>query len=115
MLGKKIKSLREKAKISLAELARRSSISVTVLNRLEEGSIRHIPMSDLLLITDNLHIKRAREFLTLTHLNKYHEDFKLYNVGIGKTGTHSIAAVFGNYRSHHQFIINETLEVIKRY
>jgi transcriptional regulator with XRE-family HTH domain len=56
MLGKEIKSLRERAKISIEELAFRSNISVAVLNRLEKGSIRHIPFSDLPLITDNLHI-----------------------------------------------------------
>jgi len=115
MLGKEIKLLREKAKISIEDLAFRSNISVEILSRLENGDIRQLPVPDLLRVNNNLGMKSAREFVKLMHLNKYHEDFKIYSVGVGKTGTLSIAGIFGNYRSQHQFVIHETLMVIKQF
>jgi hypothetical protein len=39
--------------------------------------------------------------------------FKIYNVGLAKTGTTSIANIFGNYQSGHEFLLKETGQVIK--
>jgi hypothetical protein len=38
--------------------------------------------------------------------------FRSYNVGIAKTGTNSIAALFGQYRAGHEFMFQETVEQI---
>ncbi len=38
--------------------------------------------------------------------------FRIYNVGIAKTGTTSIAGIFGRYRSAHEYMFQETVERI---
>jgi len=38
--------------------------------------------------------------------------FRIYNVGIAKTGTTSIAGIFGRYRSAHEFMFAETVQKI---
>ncbi len=38
--------------------------------------------------------------------------FRSYNIGIAKTGTNSIAAIFGQYRAGHEFMFQETVEQI---
>ena len=38
--------------------------------------------------------------------------FRVYNVGIAKTGTQSIATIFSNYRSLHEYFFAETLDAI---
>lgn len=41
--------------------------------------------------------------------------FRAYNVGLAKTGTNSIAALFGQYRSAHEFMFPETVAQIARW
>ena len=38
--------------------------------------------------------------------------FQAYNVGLAKTGTNSIASLFGGYRSGHEFMFQKTVEQI---
>lgn len=38
--------------------------------------------------------------------------FRVYNVGIAKTGTTSIAGIFGRYRSAHEFWFEETVKQV---
>ncbi len=41
-----------------------------------------------------------------------HRRFQAYNVSLPKTGTTSIAAIFGQYRSEHEFRFGETVHTI---
>jgi len=40
--------------------------------------------------------------------------FRVYNVGIAKTGTQSVAGIFANYRSLHEYFFADTVEAIGR-
>jgi hypothetical protein len=40
--------------------------------------------------------------------------FRVYNVGIAKTGTQSVAGIFANYRSLHEYLFADTVEAIGR-
>ena len=114
MLGKQIKELRQKNKISLEELAHKSGLSVDTLRLIEQDDIEHIEDSRLLKIADNLCLKSALDFACLMKTNKAFRRFHAYVVGLPKTGTVSLAAVFGNYRSLHEFHQREThQEIIK--
>jgi len=39
--------------------------------------------------------------------------FRVYNVGIAKTGTESISTIFSNYRSLHEYFFADTVEAIQ--
>jgi hypothetical protein len=41
--------------------------------------------------------------------------FQAYNLGIAKTGTTSMAGIFGKYRSRHEFMFQETTQAIADY
>jgi len=41
--------------------------------------------------------------------------FRVYNVGIAKTGTQSVAGIFANYRSLHELLFADTVEAIARH
>ena len=43
---------------------------------------------------------------------KSSRQFQCYCVGLAKTGTTSIAAIFGRYRSEHDFMFEETMAKI---
>jgi Sulfotransferase domain len=43
-----------------------------------------------------------------------HRRFRVYNVGIAKTGTQSVASIFANYRSLHELLFPDTVETIAR-
>jgi hypothetical protein len=40
--------------------------------------------------------------------------FRVYNVGIAKTGTQSVAGIFANYRALHEYLFADTVEAIGR-
>jgi hypothetical protein len=40
--------------------------------------------------------------------------FRVYNVGIAKTGTQSVAGIFSNYRTLHEYLFPDTVEAIGR-
>jgi hypothetical protein len=40
--------------------------------------------------------------------------FRIYNVGIAKTGTQSVAGIFANYRSLHEYLFADTVEAVER-
>tara|TARA_B100000315_G_scaffold231474_1_gene242806 strand:+ start:7458 stop:8435 length:978 start_codon:yes stop_codon:yes gene_type:complete len=112
MLGKQIKELRLRNEISLEELAHKSGLSVDALGLIEEDNIEHLEDSKLLKIADNLRLKSAYDFACLMKSNKAFRRFHAYVVGLPKTGTVSLAAVFGNYRSLHEFHQRETHQMI---
>ena len=41
--------------------------------------------------------------------------FRIYNVGIAKTGTQSVAGIFANYRSLHEYLFANTVEAIAQH
>jgi len=85
MLGKQIKELRQKNKISLEELAHKSGLSVDTLRLIEQDDIEHIEDSRLLKIADNLCLKSALDFACLMKTNKAFRRFHAYVVGLPKT------------------------------
>ncbi len=95
----------------MEELANRSALTPETLHTIERGEIFPVETNVLIRIADNLGLKRSSDFIGVMNANKP-LSFKAYNVGIGKTGTLSLAAVFGNYRSRHQFLMTETFEQI---
>jgi hypothetical protein len=40
--------------------------------------------------------------------------FRVYNVGIAKTGTQSVAGIFSNYRTLHEYLFPDTVEAVGR-
>ncbi len=114
MLGIKISGMRKARGLSLVELAVLSGLSAETLHAVETGRIFPVELNLLLRIADNLELKNASGFMELMNANKP-LSFEAYNVGIGKTGTLSIAAIFGNYRSRHQFLLIETFEMIRKF
>ncbi len=112
MLGTKIQHLRNNRSLSLKDLAEKAGIPVDILKSIESGDIFPVEYHILLKIADALLFKTAADFMALMDANKQLK-FKAYNVGIGKTGTLSMATIFGNYRSEHQFEMTEILQAIK--
>ena len=112
MLGKRIKELRERNGIFLDNLAHNSGISIEALNRLEDNEIEHVENHELFTIIDNLHLKSAYDFTYLMRLNTVSRKFQAYVVGLPKTGTVSLAAIFGNYRFGHEFDQWETHQMV---
>ena len=50
---------------------------------------------------------------TETHAQTDAGKFKLYNVGLAKTGTTSITRIFNHYQAGHEFQLKETGQIIK--
>jgi transcriptional regulator with XRE-family HTH domain len=115
MLGKRIKELRERNGISRDDLAYNTGISIEVLSRIEDYEMEHVENHELLKIIDNLHLKSAYDFAYLMRLNKISRKFQAYVVGLPKTGTVSLAGIFGNYRASHEFDQWETHQMVIKY
>lgn len=115
MLGTCIKAFREKQGFTLEELAHKSSCSINRISRIERGLAKNIDHNELVSILDALTILDACDFMYLMRLNKHHLRFKVYNVGILKTGTKSIAEIFGNYKSEHEFMFRKTTQMVIKY
>lgn len=115
MVGTHIRELRLKNKITLEELAANSGMSADELGRIERGEVKQLDVQSLLKIADNLRIKSGSDFAGLMRLNKYPRRFHAYGVGLPKSGTVSLAGLFGNYRSYHELHQWETHQMIIRY
>lgn len=115
MLGARIKELRLKSEITQDELAANSGISADELDRIERGEINQLDIQRLIKIADNLRLKSGADFAALMRLNKFPRRFHVYGVGLPKSGTVSLAGLFGNYRSCHEFHQWETHQTIIRY
>lgn len=114
MLGWRISDLRLKNGISREELAANSGISTGELGRIERGEVKRLDTQRLLKIADNLRLKSGADFAGLMRLNKCARRFHVYGVGLPKTGTVSLAGLFGNYRSYHEFHQWETHQMVIR-
>ena len=115
MLGWRISDLRLKNGLSLEELAANSGISAGELGRIERGEVKQLDTQRLLKIADNLRLKSGADFAGLMRLNRFPRRFHVYGVGLPKSGTVSLAGLFGNYRSCHEFHQWETHQTIIRY
>lgn len=115
MLGKRIKELRKKNFISINDLANNSGISIDVLNRIENSCIERINNRELVKIIDNLHLKSAYDFAYLMRLNNTSRRFHVYNVGLIRTGTSSMAGIFSKYRSGHELLMDAATKLTKEY
>ncbi len=114
MLGARIGELRLKNGIPLEGLAEKSGISADALARIERGELPQLDTQRLLKIADNLRLKSGADFAGLLQLNKYPRRFHAYCVGLPKSGTVSLAGLFSNYRSCHEFHQWETHQMIIR-
>jgi transcriptional regulator with XRE-family HTH domain len=114
MLGLRIQSLRTTRGLSRSEFSHAVGILPAELDAIEAGEIFPVDAGLLVRILDALNPKSATAFAAMTRLNKPLV-FKAYNVGIGRTGTLSMARIFSNYRACHQFMISETLAVIRQH
>lgn len=115
MLGKLIKEFRERQNISIDVLAQRSGLTGEILTHLEEGEIVSLDQQQLVKIADSLKIKSAYDFAYLMRLNTTPRKFHVYNVGLIKTGTTSMASIFSKYRSGHEKILGDTEKKIEKF
>ncbi|MBF8277453.1 MAG: hypothetical protein HW390_2526 [Candidatus Brocadiaceae bacterium] len=115
MLGARIKELRLRNAIALEELAAKSGMSADELGSVERGEVKQLDTQRLLKIADNLRLKSGADFAGLMRLNRFPRRFHVYGVGLPKSGTVSLAGLFGNYRSCHEFHQWETHQMIIRY
>ena len=115
ILGVRIAQLREARGLSSEELAGGAGVANENLRAIETGTVPGVSPAVLARIADGLHMASAQEFTDLMRLNPNLSRFKAYSVGIGKTGTMSMAHIFGAYRSYHQYLMSETLDMIRRH
>jgi len=115
MLGSRLEQLRAQQGLSLEELSRRTGIAACALGSIEAGAVEYPASEELLRITDALRLRQARDFVELVRLNPKPPRFKAYSAGLGRSGTLSMAHIFGAYRSVHQYLMSETLEMIRRH
>ncbi len=51
----------------------------------------------------------------LHSLETEQRQFRVYNVGLAKTGTTSVASIFNNYRTQHEFLLRDTGQMVKEF
>jgi transcriptional regulator with XRE-family HTH domain len=115
VLGKRLGELRERRGLTRETAAENAGIPVEALKEIEEGPTMPIPERTLLAIADQLKLQTKQELHYLLRLNRNPRRFKIYNVGIERTGTKSIAAIFSTYHSYHEFMWSETIRSILDY
>lgn len=115
VLSKRLEELRTRQGLTREAVARGADISVDTLCVIEEGSRTPIPEPTLLAISDQLSLSSRQELHYLLRLNRNPRRFKAYSVGIERTGTKSVAAIFSNYHSYHEFMWAEAIRTILEY
>ncbi|MCP4691825.1 MAG: helix-turn-helix transcriptional regulator, partial [Desulfobacterales bacterium] len=115
MLGKCIKDLREREGLTRAALAGRAGLTPDELARVEDENVEALPAAELLKIADAFHLKKVVDFATLMRLNGVSRRFHALGLGLPKTGTTSLAGIFGGYRSAHEFQQWETHQAVIAY
>ena len=103
MIGKYIWYLRIRDGMSLEAVSEKSGINVAIIKEFEDSNIIYIPNTDLAAIAKAFSFKNAIEYVNLLKLNGTERHFRLYALGLPKTGTVSLCALFGKYRSGHEF------------
>lgn len=103
MIGKNIWYHRISQGLSLDDVSSKSGVPARVIREFEEANITHIPNTDLAAIAKAFVFKNAMSYLDFLRLNGYERKFRLYTLGLPKTGTVSLSALFGKYHSGHEF------------
>lgn len=103
MLGRHLQYLRERQGLSRATLAASAGLAEVELARLEEADTERLPTPQLLALATGLRLEHAANFARLVQLNGSVRHFRLYVVGLPKTGTVSLCGLFGRYRTAHEF------------
>ena len=103
MIGKYIWYLRCRDGLSLETVSEKSGINAAIIKEFEDTNITHIPNIDLAAIAKAFTFKNAMDYFYFLSLNGAKRHFRLYTLGLPKTGTVSLQALFGNYRSGHEF------------
>jgi len=115
MLGRYIYSLRKKRSLTREELASSLGISADLLREIEEGSVSPpIDTKIVFKIADRFRFRQSQDYLRFITLNRARR-FKAYVVGLVKTGTVSLAGIFGNYWADHEFNQWDTHQMIHKY
>ncbi|MBN1425037.1 hypothetical protein JXA88_10825 [Candidatus Fermentibacteria bacterium] len=115
MLGTLIRRLRLERGISLGALADDAGVAPEMLEALEAERVELIDDSEeFLRIIDRLEVRQAFTFGQLLDANQPRR-FRAYNVGLMKSGTSSIAGIFGDYRTRHEFMLLKTSNEYGRY
>ena len=103
MIGKYIWYLRHKDGLSLDDVAMKSGIKASVVQEFEETNVVHIPNTDLAVVAKAFTFKNAIDYFNFLKLNGAQRRLRLYALGLPKTGTVSLHALFGKFRSGHEF------------
>ena len=103
MIGKYIWYLQIRDGISLETISEKSGINAAIIKEFEDTNITRIPNIDLAAIAKAFTFKNAMDYFYFLNLNGTERNFRLYALGLPKTGTVSLQALFGKYRSGHEF------------
>ena len=103
MIGKHIWYLRLRDHLSVDEVSERSGIPAGIIHEYEESGITQIPNADLAAIAKAFSFRNAVDYVQFLKLNGCIRKFRLYALGLPKTGTVSLHAIFSRYRSGHEF------------
>ena len=103
MIGKYIGYLRKKDGLTMDDVARKSGIEASVIQEIENTNAIRIPNIDLAAIAKAFTFKNALDYFNFLKLNGAQRQFRLYALGLPKTGTVSLHAIFGKFRSGHEF------------
>ena len=103
MIGKYIWYLRQKDGLSVDDVEMKSGIKALVIQEFEDTNVARIPNADLAAIAKAFTFKNAIDYFNFLKLNGTQRHFRLYALGLPKTGTVSLHALFGKFRSGHEF------------
>ncbi len=107
MLGSLIKTWRVRRGLTLEALAARAEISPLLLFDLEAERVETMEDSAALQRVASCLATSAAAYAELRAANTSRR-FRVYGVGLPKTGTTSLAAIFGAFRSGHEVMAHET-------
>jgi hypothetical protein len=87
----------------LEAVSEKSGIKTDLLKEFEDLNVSRIPNTDLAAVAKAFAFKNAVDYFNFLNLNGAQRRFRIYALGLPKTGTVSLHALFGKYRSGHEF------------
>jgi transcriptional regulator with XRE-family HTH domain len=103
MIGKYLNYLRLKEGLNIEQVSEKSGIDATVIHEFEATNIVRIPNTDLVSLAKAFTFKTGIDYFNFLQLNGATRRFRVYALGLPKTGTVSLKGIFDNYRSGHEF------------
>ena len=103
MIGQYISYLRLKEGLKIEQVSEKSGIIATVIHEFEATNIIRIPNTDLVSLAKAFTFKNAIDYFNFLQLNGATRRFRVYALGLPKTGTVSLKGIFDNFRSGHEF------------